>query len=209
MAVFFQKYSLGFGIYWPPHGNNFRHPHTLTHVVTRIFVSTAAEGNTHTHTHTYIHTYIHTRRKCTHTLSLSLSASLVLTAHFYSDHSFLTMLLSGGFQSSPYASGLQSPLLVFDAPSFHFILLLCVCVRPSYVCLFIFISAENNLRFYASTSVDVPSELRQLSVRSPRYEAAIHVRLSQLFLFPITSPPHFLQCHITTCPYTERKAGSA
>lgn len=139
MAVSIQKYSLGFGIYWPPQGNNFRLPHTLTRFV--IYVSAAAEGNTYTHTHT------RPCRKCTHTLSLSLSlsVSLVLTAHFYSDHSFFTILLSGGFQSSPYAAGLQSPLLVFDVPSFHFILLLCVCVRPSYVCLFFYFCRKQSL----------------------------------------------------------------
>lgn len=78
------------------------------------------------------HARTHTREGSSRTLCrcLSLSASLVFTAHFYSDHSFFTMLLSGGFQLSPYAAGLQSPLLVFDTPFFHFILLLCVCVRP-------------------------------------------------------------------------------
>jgi len=162
-----------------------------------------------THTHT-TSTHAHTRAGSarTHSRSLSLSASLVLKAHFYSDHSFFTMLLSGCFQSSPYAAGLQSPLLVFDASSLHFILLLCVCVRPSYVCFF-FISAENNLYFYASTNVEVPSKRWQLSVQSPPYQAAIQIRLSQLFLFPITSPPHFPQSHITTCPCTESKADAA
>jgi len=120
-------------LYWPPHDNNFRYLHTLTHVV--IFVSTAAEGKTHTHAGS-ARTLFH---------CLSLSASLVLTAHFYSDHSFFTMLLSGGFQSSPYAAVLQSPLLVFDVPSFHFILLLCVCVRPSYVCLFFYFCRKQSL----------------------------------------------------------------
>jgi hypothetical protein len=100
---------------------------------------------THTHKRTHTSTHAHTRARSARThssslsLPLSLSASLVLEAHFYSDHSFFTMLLSGGFQSSPYAAGLQSPLLVFDASSFHFILLLCVCVRPSYFCSFLFL----------------------------------------------------------------------
>ena len=179
-----------------------------------LFFLTFAEGNAYTqkHTHTHKHARTHTRRKLTHTFSLSLSlsfsASLVLKAHFYSDHSFFTMPLSGGFQSSPYAAGLQSPLLVFDASSFHFILLLCVCVRPCYFCFF-FISAENSLYFYASTNVEVPSKRWQLSVRSPPYQAAIQIRLSLLFLFPITSPPHFLQSHITTSPCTESIADAA
>jgi len=64
-----------------------------------------------------------------------------------------------------------------------------VFVVPTFVCLFVFfISAENSFCFCASTSVDVPSEPWQLSVRSPRYEAAIQVRLSQLFLSPISLP---------------------
>ena len=168
----------------------------LTQVV--IFVSTAAECNTHTHTHTHTHTLTHTLTH-THagsprTLSccLSFSASLVLTAHLYSDHTFFTMLLPGGFQSSPYATALQSPLLVFDVPSFHFILFLCACVLLSYVCFLFYFCWKQSLRlckhycWSAIRAVASASTVIELRGRSDCQS------------FPSRPCPHFLQSHINT-----------
>ena len=66
-SFFFQKYSLGFGLYWPPHGNHFRHTnsHTLFYLFQQLLRAT--------HIHARARAHTHTRRKCTHTLSLSLS----------------------------------------------------------------------------------------------------------------------------------------
>jgi hypothetical protein len=131
MAVSIQKYSLGFGIYWPPQGNNFRLPHTLTRFV--IYVSAAAEGNTYTHTHT------RPCRKCTHTLSLSLSLRFScpngtflfwsLFLHNTPFRRFSIVAVCCGFAIS--ALSFRCPFLPFYPP------FMCLC--SSFLRLFVFL----------------------------------------------------------------------
>jgi hypothetical protein len=180
-----------------------------------IFVSTATECNTH--------------KKSVHTVSLSFSLSRALTVHFYSDHCLFRTFLSGGIQSSPYASGLQSPLLVFDFPSSHFILLLCECVGvlPYYVFLFlpktIFASVQTLLfmchhsRDICHHSGDMCHHSRDMCHHSHDMCQYGHYITNQssrcdchtYFFLSSHLGPHTLQSRTNMCPSTERRADGA